>query len=121
MADGGMRLCLRAVCYRRGAACAEGGNATQCSRFVFGGLGLTLLEGGAAPAPGLFLDGQVGNYVGWCVGVEGGTSSVSIFMTWGCEHWDSQSTVEGGTSCSHDWVGEIVIPSLIFVIDSRLS
>jgi hypothetical protein len=33
-----------------------------------GGLGLTLLEGRALTAPGLFLDGQVGECVGWCVG-----------------------------------------------------
>jgi hypothetical protein len=42
-------------------------------------------------------------------------------MTWGCEHWDSQSTAEGGTNCSHDRVDEVVIPSVVFVIDSRLS
>jgi hypothetical protein len=53
----------------RGGACAEGGTQTQPVRIW--GLGLTMLEGRASPAPELFLDGQVGGYVGGCVGVEG--------------------------------------------------
>jgi hypothetical protein len=65
-------VCACVLCViGEGAACAEGGERNAMQPVRIWGLGLTLLEGRASTAPELFLDGQVGGCVGWCVGVEG--------------------------------------------------